>query len=368
MAQGGAHERDHAGDRARASLRRRHRVVARRVDRCLAQPANPVPPQGTVVTTDAAESARAAVAQALYAASATAAAEQRAADARLADQRRQIEALRSRLASGEGRDSAARTRVQALESELAQAQEHYVGALAQRDRAYAQEIAAFRKAVQDIVVTREGEAALRQYNAGDEVGALVVLDKLVDARERARQVRVNLETAAERRRVATLALDAKNKGKVQNAAVIARFEEVTRLDPGLHWDWVELARLHREAGQLALSRVAATKAAENASGDRDRAAALAELGDVLVAQGDQTAAKRRYEESLEIVKRLAAADPSSASLQRDLIVSHVKLHDVTAYAAHLEAALATATDMQRRGTLAPRDAWVVDDLKKRLGR
>ena len=155
--------------------------------------------------------ARAAVAQAVYAASATAAAEQRLADARISQQRREIETLRTQLTTTAARDDSARRR---LQSQLAEAQERFVQQLAEHDRAYAQEIAVFRSAVQDIASTPEGEAALRQYNAGDEIGALAVLDRLVEARERARQVRANIETAAERRRVATLALDAKNKGKV----------------------------------------------------------------------------------------------------------------------------------------------------------
>ena len=48
---------------------------------------------------------------------------------------------------------------------------------------------------------------------------------------------------------------------------------------------------------------------------------LIKLGDVLVAQGDLAGAKQRYQESLEIHKRLSAADPSSASLRRDVSVS-----------------------------------------------
>ena len=41
------------------------------------------------------------------------------------------------------------------------------------------------------------------------------------------------ESAAEGRRIATLALEARNKGKLTTTQVIARYEEVTRLDPGV---------------------------------------------------------------------------------------------------------------------------------------
>jgi tetratricopeptide (TPR) repeat protein len=143
---------------------------------------------------------------------------------------------------------------------LVDAQERFVHQPAERDRAYAQEIAVFRRAVQDIASTPEGEAALRQYNAGDEAGALAVLDRLVDARGRGRQVRANVETAAERRRVAALALDANSKGRVRADAVIARYEEVVRLDPDVALDWIELGRLYTEAGRLSDAKRGALKA------------------------------------------------------------------------------------------------------------
>jgi hypothetical protein len=90
------------------------------------------------------------------------------------------------------------------------------------------------------------------------VGALVILDDLRKARDAAREKRDQIESAAEGRRIATLALDARSKGKVTLAAVIQRFEEVTRLDPGVHWDWVELSLLHRSAGRLKDAEQAAT--------------------------------------------------------------------------------------------------------------
>ena len=412
---------------------------------------------------DLSASARASVAQALYAASATSAAAERAADTRIAEQRRQIEAMQTQLKASAGRDASTQARAREVQTQLVQAQERFVEQLAERDRAYAREIAVFRSAVQDIASTPEGEAALRQFNAGDEVGALSVLDRLVDARERARKVRADIETAAERRRVATLALDARDKGKLDTQAVIARYEEVTRLDPGLHWDWVELGRLYTDAGKLPQARQAAERAAQSAANNRDRSVALNEFGDVLVAQGDLAGARSRYQDSLDIAKRLAAADPSSASLQRDvsvslnnlgdvlaaqgdlagarsryqdsldirkrlaaadhssaslqrdvsvsldklgnvlvaqgdlagarsryqdsldirkrlavadpssaslqrdLVVSYVKQSEVTGEKSHLQAALSLALSMRDRGQLAPRDAWMIDDLKRKLG-
>ena len=182
--------------------------------------------------------ARAEIAAALYAASATQAAAERVADVKLRSQRKEIEELRGKVRAGDAQ----------RKGELTAAEEKYVAALAQRDRAYGQEIAVFRKAVEDIAATPQGAAALARFNAGDEIGALTVLDNLRAARDAARQKRADIESAAEGRRIATLALEARNKGKLTTAQVIARYEEVTRLDPAVHWDWVELGRLHPDAG------------------------------------------------------------------------------------------------------------------------
>jgi hypothetical protein len=83
---------------------------------------------------------RAEIAAALFAASATQAAAERVADAKIRSQRKEIEELRGKVRSGDAQRKA----------ELTAAEEKYVAALAERDRAYAQEIAVFRKAVEDI--------------------------------------------------------------------------------------------------------------------------------------------------------------------------------------------------------------------------
>jgi len=123
--------------------------------------------------------ARTEIAAALYAASATQAAAEKMADARIRAQRKETESLRARVIAGDAK----------LRSELTAAEEKYVAALAARDRAYAQEIAVFRAAVESIAATPEGTAALAGFNAGDEIGALGVLDDLRAARDAARKKR-----------------------------------------------------------------------------------------------------------------------------------------------------------------------------------
>lgn len=122
---------------------------------------------------------------------------------------------------------------------------------AARDRAHAEEIAAFRCEVEDFASTPEGLAALAPYNAGDRVEAIALLDRLRQARDTARLARADVESAAEVRRIATLALDARGKGDpaFDTGAVIARFEAVLRLDPQHAPDGHRLAMLYRTAGR-----------------------------------------------------------------------------------------------------------------------
>lgn len=285
--------------------------------------------------------ARSEVAAALYAASATQAAAERAADARLRAQAAEIERLKR-----EGR--ASRDLIAAL-------QEQYVRDLAARDRAYAQEIAVFRNAVEDIAKSPEGAAALARFNAGDWPGARTIMQQIVSARARARAVAVAIQDAADKRTFAALSLEARARGQEATAAVIALYEDVTRLDPGVHWDWVELGRLYQDKGDLPNARRAAQRAAETAANGRDRAVALNELGDVLVAQGDLAGARARFQESLDIAKRLADADKSSASLQRDVWVSMSRLQRFPDSGVTWAKIAAVMEDMERRGVLLPTD-------------
>lgn len=265
--------------------------------------------QPTAVQVDA----RAEVAAALYAASATQAAAERAADARLREAQSEIRRLTEQGA--------------AARAQLAAAQERFVEELARRDRAFGQEIAVFRSAVEDIASTPEGAAALARFNNGDEMGALAVLDELVDARERARLARAVLETAAERRRVAALALDARDRGRLDTLSVIARFEEVVRLDGNEFWDHIELTRLYVDAGRLVDAARSGSRALTLASDARSEMVALIDYGDILSAQGRLDAAHALYERALALARTLAT-DEDNWFGAWDLSVALSRMGDV----------------------------------------
>ena len=65
------------------------------------------------------------------------------------------------------------------------------------------------------------------------------------------------------------------------------------------------------------------------------------IGDVLLAQGKLAEALASYREDLAITSRLAAADPSNASWQRDLSVSYNKVGDALVAQGKLDEALAS---------------------------
>lgn len=221
-------------------------------------------------------------------------------------------------------------RVAELEARLIAQQDQLVADLATDSGAYAREIAVFRGAIESIASTPEGAAALGRFNAGDRAGAISVLDDLRAARDAARRVRADLESASEAREIAVLALDARAKGDpaFDTAAVIARYEEVTELDPGGHWDWIELTRLYRIVGRSEEAAIAAQRAADTAANDYDRVAALAETAAIQLGRGDRAGARQRYEESLPIMERLSAAHPDSTELARGLSVTLTGLGDV----------------------------------------
>ncbi|MHC9064543.1 DUF4062 domain-containing protein [Nitrospira sp. CMX1] len=260
----------------------------------------------------------AAMLEAIYAASATQTASERTDDVVLRAQREEIEALRAQVQAGAAQHQA----------DLTNAEKQYVAELAARDRVYAQEIVVFRKAVKDIADTPEGVAALTRFNAGDEPGAITVLDQLRAAHNAARQKRADLESAAEGRRIATLALEARTRGKLTTAQVITRYEEVTRLDPGVHWDWIELGRLYEDSGNLPGALRAAQAAGVTAEDERDQSVANNAIGDVLVAQGDLPAALTAFRAGLGIAEALAMRDPANTGWQRDLYVSYWRLADL----------------------------------------
>jgi tetratricopeptide (TPR) repeat protein len=97
------------------------------------------------------------------------------------------------------------------------------------------------------------------------------------------------------------------------------------------------------------------------------------IGDIQLELGQLDEALASYESKLDIAAALFADDPANGEFQRDLLIANVKVGDALrakgadARANYL-AALNIAENMAASGRLNPQDAWMVSDLRKRVGR
>ena len=76
---------------------------------------------------------------------------------------------------------------------------------------------------------------------------------------------------------------------------------------------------------------------------------------------------RRYCYPLTITDFASRYDPGNAEWQRDLMVSLLKLSEVTSDKATAMRALEVMLAMQARGILASRDARMIEEFKRRAG-
>ena len=101
--------------------------------------------------------------------------------------------------------------------------------------------------------------ALQRFAGGEKREALADLDTIADADRAARVKAVDAAEAADRRAAAWLAAQAYDQGNVPLEEAVRRYEQLTRLDPGMAWEWNELARLYAERGRLDDARTAASR-------------------------------------------------------------------------------------------------------------
>jgi tetratricopeptide (TPR) repeat protein len=92
---------------------------------------------------------------------------------------------------------------------------------------------------------------------------------------------------------------------------------------------------------LAIMRKLAAADPGNADWQRDVSVSLEKIGDVRLAAGDRAAALAAYEESLAIMRKLVAADPRNAQWQRDVSVGLNRVGDLRLAAGDRAGALAS---------------------------
>ena len=227
-----------------------------------------------------------------------------------------------------------RSELRALTSE----RQRLVDELGARDSAYRAELAEYRRLIAALADSPNPERrqALQRYADGDRLGAFAVLEELTRAEEAAREKANQLRTAAEYRQLAALAADMQDRGEKTTHEVLQLWREAAKRDADDFWTWVYLSRLTQQAGDTAQALHAADAARRAATDDRERSIAASELGDVQQAAG--AAARRSFDQSLQIARRLADANPASAQAQRDVSVSLERLGDVQQAAGDLAAA------------------------------
>jgi len=107
--------------------------------------------------------------------------------------------------------------------------------------------------------------------------------------------------------------------------------------------------------------------AGNSLWQRDLAINCGKIGDLLARSGNKDLATQFYQQSLDISERFSAIDPDNSMWLRDMVIGHFKMAEMGLdVRSNLTAALKIASDMQQAGILSPADAWIPDELRKRL--
>ncbi|HEX8165543.1 MAG TPA: tetratricopeptide repeat protein [Beijerinckiaceae bacterium] len=174
-----------------------------------------------------------------------------------------------------------------------------------------------------------------KLRALDTDGALAVWDAFMA--EDAFEAALRRRTAALKEKADILRL------RYDYAEAQAALREVVRLDPDATWSYIalgEIATILNDSTRSLQAFRAAEAAARRRGDDRDLAASLDRIGNVLLARGDLVGALARYEECSAIVRRLASTDPSHADHQRAVSVSLNKTGDVLVAQGDLAGALA----------------------------
>jgi trypsin-like peptidase len=211
------------------------------------------------------------------------------------------------------------------EEVMAKLRAEYEARLSQRDfeaERMRQELDQLRQGVRGL-----GQEARESPNEGAvaALDALAVGDVLPATEVLRRRMEERLAAAGEARRRAAAA--ARQLGAmlrlIDSTGALRAFRQATECDPDDFWTWIEIGRLEQTAGTLDGAAEAIDAALRAAAGDeRSRRVALDERGDLCRGRGDLAAALRSYRASLDIIERLAKADPGNAGWQRDLSVSH----------------------------------------------
>ncbi len=182
--------------------------------------------------------------------------------------------------------------------------------LAVRDQVYAQAVVELRNAATALGRTPDGAAALARFNAGGEADALAALDAQHEARDKARDKPDPMASVTEARRIAALALDARQRGKLTTDQALARFDALVGLGQARFDDWIALSGFYHDLGHETDARRAMASAEKIASTDSEQAMASIRLGHLLLDAGDLAGAGKVLSDGVPVFRRRLVADPS----------------------------------------------------------
>jgi tetratricopeptide (TPR) repeat protein len=316
---------------------------------------------------------RSAEAAFVFSAQATQNAVVKAMDDDLSAQRHRAEGLAVQLVStraqlvaaqaSKGKAARLQVELDQLSRDTAAAQEAFATQLAAKDQAYARELAALRGAADTILATPDGLHVLELANAGDWQGVKVLETSIRAARQHQR----DLQAAADARAFAVLALDAAAKGREQVSAVIDRYDEVTRLDPGHYDDWLALAGLYRQANDLTDAARAVKTAQALAATDAEQVEAGLVAGDIDAALGDHAGALAAERAAQAAADRWLARAPASLDALRARIAALAAVAqeqraqgDLTGAVASFRAMGAASMTLLKSGHAAQADVEAMD--------
>lgn len=239
------------------------------------------------------------------------------------------------LQNERAKGSASKQRIEELEREASAREAEFVAVIDDlNDKLKAQD-AEFGRMLRAAVDTAlnfgssaEGRRALELRALGGEDNIETGIALAADWRDiEVRAARLKAASAA--RSFANYLLGAKGEGpSATTAAIIIAFEEVVADDPYSHWDWLELSELYLDAGRTSSSMDAALKALETAESERGIFTALSAYGQAQVTMSDLTGAMETFLQAQEIVERLLAENPTSATLKYDQSLAYRNVSSV----------------------------------------
>ena len=166
------------------------------------------------------------------------------------------------------------------------------------------------------------QQARKELDAGNLEQAETLLQQAYDKDLQLSKQRL-AERAFDLAEVAELRLD--------HDKALARYREVTQHQPDNLQAWRHVAEISQKLGNTTQALEAwrgMQQAAQTQHQERELAIALSGEADIIMASGDTSAAKEKYLQAHESMKRFAAAEPDNTERQHDLSVSYDRIGDL----------------------------------------